>query len=74
MAVEGDVTLPLLGLSSQDLQTIIDQVSIVFHSAATVRFDEDLKTAIELNVSGPRQMIQICHQMKHLEVKKQLVV
>ena len=69
-AIEGDVTLPQFGLSSQNLKTLIDEVSIVFHSAATVRFDEDIKTAIEMNVSGPRYLLQICRQMTQLKVNK----
>ena len=68
MAVKGDVTLPELGLSSQDLQLIVDNVSVVFHSAATIKFNEDLKTAIEINVNGSRQLLKICRSMKKLEV------
>lgn len=68
VAVEGDVTLPGFGISSDDMQLLIDNVSIVFHSAATVRFDEDLKKAIEMNVEGPRRMLHICKQMKKLQV------
>ncbi len=41
--VEGDLLLPSLGISKEDRQRMIDNVSIVFHSAATVRFDEPLK-------------------------------
>lgn len=67
IAMEGDVTLPSFGLSPTDLQLLIDTVSIVFNSAATVRFDEDLKTAIEMNVKGPRRLLEICRQMKQLE-------
>ena len=68
VALEGDVSLPNFGLSTEDLQLLIDNVSIVFHSAATVRFDQDLKTAMEMNVEGPRSMLKICKQMKHLQV------
>jgi fatty acyl-CoA reductase len=39
-AVRGDVTLPDLGLSPSDLQLLIENVSVVFHSAATIRFEE----------------------------------
>ena len=67
-ALEGDVTLPSFGLSSADLQLLIEDVSVVFNSAATVRFDEELKTAIEMNVKGPRKLLEICRQMKRLEV------
>ncbi len=51
-AVTGDVTLPELGLSPSDLQLLTENVSVVFHSAATVRFNEELKTALVMNVKG----------------------
>ena len=66
--VAGDVTMPSLGISPEDLKLLCDDVSIVFNSAATVRFDEDLRTAVELNVKGPQRLMNVCHQMKRLEV------
>lgn len=67
--VAGDVTLPGFGISPDDLQTLLDNVSIVFNSAATVRFDEELKEALQTNVKGPRQLLAMARQMKHLEVR-----
>jgi len=66
--VEGDISLPNLGISSSDLELLADNVSVVFHSAATVRFNEELRTAVNLNVKGPQRLLHICHQMKHLVV------
>lgn len=73
VAVSGDITLPGYGLSPSDLQLLIDNVSIVFNSAATVKFDEELKTAIDMNVRGPKELLEICRKMKHLEVRIDLV-
>ncbi|KAH6935249.1 hypothetical protein HPB50_004818 [Hyalomma asiaticum] len=42
-AVAGDISLPGLGLSDTDKQTLIEQVSVVFHLAATIRPDETFK-------------------------------
>lgn len=67
-AVEGDVTLPGFGLSESNLQLLIDNVSVVFNTAATVRFDEELKTAIQMNVKGPLHLLELSHRMKQLEV------
>lgn len=67
-AVSGDVTFPGFGLSPSDMQLLVENVSIVFNSAATVKFDEELKAAVEMNVKGPRQLLEICRRMKHLEV------
>lgn len=59
-----------LGISEQDMQTMIQEVSVVFHSAATVKFDEPLKTSVEFNVLGTRRVIQLCHRMPLLKVWK----
>ena len=42
-AVAGDIFEPKLGLSDEDEEKLMSEVSVVFHSAATVRFDEPLK-------------------------------
>ena len=39
----GDILEPRLGLSEQDEAMIVADTNIVFHSAATVKFDEELK-------------------------------
>lgn len=66
IGVSGDVTLPELGLSTADAKTLADEVSVVFHSAATVKFDEELKTAIEMNVMGTRRLLDLCRRMTKL--------
>lgn len=68
MAVAGDVMLPGFGLSPSDLNLLIENVSIVFNSAATVKFDEELPIAVEMNVNGPKKLLEICRQMKQLQV------
>lgn len=69
IALPGDITLPQYGLSPSDLQLIVENVSVVFNMAATVRFDEELKEAIDTNVKGPRNMLAMCRKMKRLEVR-----
>jgi fatty acyl-CoA reductase len=41
--IEGDLLLPAMGISPEDEKKLIADVEIVFHSAATVRFDEPIK-------------------------------
>lgn len=41
--IEGDITLPGLCVNSGDLQTLIERVHVVFHSAASIRFNDPLK-------------------------------
>ena len=42
-AIEGDISKPNFDLSKADEMMLIDQCHIVFHAAATIRFDEPLK-------------------------------
>lgn len=67
-AVAGDVSLPGLGLSPKDRQTLADEVNIVFHAAATIRFDEHIRTAININVLGTREIIKLAKEMNNLKV------
>jgi len=43
VALDGDITKPKLGLSLTEQQLIIDNVSVVFHCAACVKFNAPLK-------------------------------
>ena len=52
------------------LITNITKVHIVFHCAATVRFDEDLTKSIGMNVSGVLSIVALAKKMSRLEVAK----
>lgn len=43
VVMKGDMSEPRLGLSESNIQILEENVEIVFHSAATVRFDEELR-------------------------------
>ncbi|XP_032686128.1 putative fatty acyl-CoA reductase CG5065 isoform X2 [Odontomachus brunneus] len=64
--VKGDVGMPELGLQSEDKDILIQRVNIVFHGAATVRFDEPLKVAVNLNTKGTERILDLCRYMKNL--------
>ncbi|KAJ8916661.1 hypothetical protein NQ315_000306 [Exocentrus adspersus] len=68
VAVAGDCALPNLGLSEQDTKILLQEVSMIFHVAATVRFDEKLKTATAVNVRAPRDLLRLARQMPKLKV------
>ncbi|RUS86138.1 hypothetical protein EGW08_006086 [Elysia chlorotica] len=65
--VVGDILEPRLGLSEQDEAMIVADTNIVFHSAATVKFDEELKLSVQMNVIGVRRMVQLARKMEHLQ-------
>lgn len=64
----GDVTEPELGISQSDQNLLIRTVSVVFHSAATVKFDEALKLSVTINMLGTKRLVELCHRMMGLEV------
>ena len=68
VAVAGDVSLPALGIGVDDAELLRATVSIVFHSAARVKFDQDLRDAVEINVKGTRKVVDLCRQLPHLKV------
>ena len=64
--VEGDVSLPDLGLSPADRTMLVENVNIVFHVAATVKFNEPLNVAVNVNTKGTARIIQLCKELKHV--------
>lgn len=68
VAIAGDCSLAGLGLTIIDRQTLISNVNIVFHAAATVRFDEKLKLAVNINVHGTREIMELCAHIQKLQV------
>ncbi|XP_050493809.1 putative fatty acyl-CoA reductase CG5065 [Bombus huntii] len=63
--VKGDVSLPDLGLSKEDRNLLLEKVNIVFHSAATVRFNEPLHVAVNVNTKGTARVIELWSELKH---------
>lgn len=66
-AISGDMGSVGMGLSGNDQALLIDQVSVVFHVAATVKFNEDMKDAADLNTLGTVQMMEFCSKIKNLK-------
>ncbi|KAK4878572.1 hypothetical protein RN001_011078 [Aquatica leii] len=66
--VLGDATELNLGLSEEDQNLLIENVSIIFHGAASVRFDDPLKHAVLLNTRGTREVLNLALKMKKLKV------
>lgn len=66
--ITGDTTELGLGLSPNDRQCLIENVNIVYHTAASVRFDDSLRDAILLNARGTRETVLLAHEMKKLDM------
>lgn len=66
--VAGDISVSGLGLSITDRRNIVNKTNIVVHLAATVRFDEKLKVACNINVRSTDEVINMCKEMSNLAV------
>uniref|UniRef100_A0A8D0BLD0 Fatty acyl-CoA reductase n=1 Tax=Salvator merianae TaxID=96440 RepID=A0A8D0BLD0_SALMN len=65
--INAELTQPNLAIAPEDVQELLSEVNVVFHCAATVRFDEPLKHALLLNVMGTQQLLVLARQMQKLE-------
>lgn len=67
--IAGDVSEPNLAINESDRRLLADTVQIVFHAAATIRFDEPLKKAVLLNTRGTKMVLELAKEMKNLLVR-----
>ncbi|KAB0802588.1 hypothetical protein PPYR_04774 [Photinus pyralis] len=66
--INGDVTELGMGLSKSDEDLLIENVSVVFNGAASVRFDDTLKYAVLMNTRGTRELLNLVLKMKKIDV------
>lgn len=65
--IAGDVAELGLAISDEDKKRM-QQVSILFHVAASVRFDDPLKDAILMNTRGTRETVAFAETLPQLDV------
>lgn len=66
--VSGDVGDVGLGLSPEDRRKVVDEVTYVFHSAATLDFEATLKPTVNINLLGTRRVVELCKECSKLKV------
>jgi alcohol-forming fatty acyl-CoA reductase len=54
-------------ISREHLNTIVNEVNIVFHVLATVKFTEPLHNAVEINVLITEKVVKVVNQIKNLK-------
>ncbi|KAG0433862.1 hypothetical protein HPB47_019528, partial [Ixodes persulcatus] len=65
VGVEGNLTDENLGLKSSDCNRLTSEVSVVFHCAASIRFNDTLRSAVKINMEGTKSVLELCHKMKN---------
>lgn len=66
-AIIGDCELPNLGIGEQYQEILKNEVDIVIHSAATVRFDEHLRIAVNINIRALQDILKLSREMRKLK-------
>jgi len=66
--VSGDISAEKLGLNQQEEDELIENVDIIIHSAAVIKFNEKLKDAVNCNLVATLRLLQLATRMKHLHV------
>ncbi|XP_062531413.1 fatty acyl-CoA reductase 1 [Bombyx mori] len=64
--VEGDISELGVGLNNEDRMKLAQEVNVIFHVAATTRFEEPLKKATFINVRGTREIMELAKCCKDL--------
>jgi fatty acyl-CoA reductase len=65
--INGDITEINLGMSEGDVSRM-KNVSVIFHSAASVRFDDTLRYAIFMNTRGTREIVKFAKTLRNIKV------
>lgn len=69
--INSDMNELNLGLSEEDRERIKD-TEVIFHCAASVRFNDTLRFIININVRGTRDLLLLARDMPNLKVRSPL--
>lgn len=64
--IRGDILEEDLGISVTDREELVQNVNVVIHCAATVKFNLPLRDAVEFNVCGTYKVLQLAKEMRTL--------
>ncbi|KAK3917437.1 Putative fatty acyl-CoA reductase [Frankliniella fusca] len=68
VVLPGDITELALGLSPEHQALLRQEVSVVFHVAASVRFDDPFQKAVFTNLRSTREVVALARAMPQLKV------
>ncbi|KAK3917438.1 Fatty acyl-CoA reductase 1 [Frankliniella fusca] len=68
VVLPGDITELALGLSPEHQALVRQEVSVVFHVAASVRFDDPFQKAVFTNLRSTREVVALARAMPQLKV------
>lgn len=66
MPVVGVMDAPNLDFSDETMTELREKVNVIFHSAATIKFNSHLRIAIRTNLTGTMRTIEFAKSLKNL--------
>jgi alcohol-forming fatty acyl-CoA reductase len=57
-----------LQLGEDDELKLISDVNVVFHCAANIKFNDPIKDAVNINVSGTLRVLKLAQKLENLKV------
>lgn len=66
MPVVGELSEPNFGMKEDVLKELFQEVNIIYHSAATIKFNTHLRQAIRTNLTGTLRTIEFAKKLKNL--------
>lgn len=67
-AIDGNTRELKIGLPNEIHQELVENVNIILHAAADVRFDNTLKELSLVNLRGTREILKMATECKHLDM------
>ncbi|KAI9498954.1 male sterility protein-domain-containing protein [Zychaea mexicana] len=64
--IAGDIISPDLSLSDQDRETVVKEVQVVIHCAATLDYHERLDLALETNTLGTLRLMDLADECENM--------
>ncbi|XP_018317066.1 fatty acyl-CoA reductase 2 [Mycetomoellerius zeteki] len=64
--IQADISKLDLGLSKENRECLLD-TNVIFHAAATVRFTESIRIAVNINIRGTKQLLLLAKEMPELK-------
>ncbi|KAK4877502.1 hypothetical protein RN001_010008 [Aquatica leii] len=66
--IHGDCLTEKLGLTETDRKLLVENVTVLFHCAATLKLEAKLKDAVEMNTAGTERVLEVARDIKNLKV------
>lgn len=67
VAIEGDLMEAKLGISQQNEELLRKNLNIIIHCAASVKFTEPIKIALQMNTISTRSMLNLAQKCENLK-------